>query len=120
MIRALAAAALLPLAAAASDPLAGRVAGAPQRCIDNRIADGPNIVDGQTILYRRGAIVWRTSPVGYCPSLRPFTTLIVEQFGGQTCRNDRFRTIDPTMRIPSAYCRFGDFVPYRKVKARTG
>ena len=116
MIRA-AAAVLLPLAAAASDPLAGRVAGAPEQCIDVSSAN-PEIVDAHTILYRRTSrVIYRTT-IEDCPALRPLTTLVVDMYGGQLCRNDRFRVIEPDAIIPSAYCRFGAFVPYAKVKAR--
>jgi hypothetical protein len=122
MIRAVLAAALLPLAAAASDdPLAGRVAGPPERCIPVSTTNGPNVIDARTILYTRGTsggIVYR-STIESCPALRPLTTLIVDVYGGQVCRNDRFRVLEPGLSIPSAYCRFGDFVPYRKVKGRS-
>lgn len=119
MIRALAAAALLPLAATASDPLAGRVAGAPRQCIDVSATTGPDIVDSQTILYRRNASTLYRTTVEGCPSLRPMATLIVEMYGSQLCRNDRFRVLEPGVAIPSAPCRFDDFVPYTKVKERT-
>lgn len=117
MIRPLAALALaLPLLAAGSDPLAGRVAGAPQRCISLSATNGPSIVDARTILYTEGAgrRVWKTGPVGNCPSLEPLTTLIVDVYGGQLCRNDRFRVLTPGTSIPSAYCRFTEFTPYTR------
>ncbi len=117
MIRPLAALALaLPLLAAGSDPLADRIAGAPQRCIPLSATNGPSIVDGRTILYTEGAgrRVWKTGPVGNCPSLEPLTTLIVDVYGGQLCRNDRFRVLTPGTSIPSAYCRFTEFTPYTR------
>ncbi len=112
---AIAAALGLSLTAGKSDPLAGRVAGAPVQCIDIARSSGPEIVDAQTILYRQsGKRVWKTGPVGACPSLRPFDTLIVDVYGGQLCRNDRFRTVSVGMSIPSPTCRFRDFTPYDK------
>ena len=103
------------LVAADRDPLAGRVAGAPRNCIPlGSQIDGPTIVDARTILYRVGTRIYRTGPNAACPSLRPFTTLIVEVNGGQLCRNDRFRTIDPGSAIPSGVCLFTDFTPYEK------
>ena len=113
-MRALGAVLLLPLAAAASDPLAGRVAGPAQECIDGS-ASGPMIVDAGTVIYRSGATLYRSTIQG-CPALRPVTTLIVERFGTGLCRNDRFRVLEPNAIIPSASCRFGAFVPYTKVK----
>ncbi|RZT56581.1 hypothetical protein EV283_0634 [Sphingomonas sp. BK036] len=118
MIRApvLAAVALM-LVAGKSDPLAGRIAGTPVRCITLQQLNGPEIVDSQTILYRQsGKRIWKTGPVGECASLRPFDTMIVDVYGGQLCRNDRFRTVSNGMSIPSGYCRFRDFTPYDKVK----
>lgn len=124
MIRSLTLLALaLPLLAAKSDPLAGRIAGAPQRCITLSPTNGPSIVDRHTILYTEGAgrRVWRTGPVGACPSLEPLTTLIVDVYGGQLCRNDRFRVLTPGTLIPSAYCRFTEFTPYtRAERAQAG
>lgn len=117
MRRALAFAALagVLLTAADRDPLAGRVAGPPQRCINLAAAnDGPSIVDARTILYRQGPRLYRTGPRGSCPALRPFTTLIVEVFGGQLCANDRFRVLEPGSGIPSATCLFTEFTPYTK------
>lgn len=101
------------LAGGKSDPLSGRVAGAAVHCIDLSRNTGPDIVDAQTILYHEsGRRIWKTGPVGTCPSLRPLDTLIVEVYGGQLCGNDRFRTISAGMSIPSGYCRFRDFTPY--------
>ena len=112
------AAVALALVAARDDPLKGyAVSGKPENCIQPFSNDGPQIVDAHTILYREGASrFWRTGPIGACPALRPFTTLIVERFGGQLCRNDRFRVLEPGVRIPSAYCRFDRFTPYTKPK----
>jgi hypothetical protein len=123
MIRPVLTAAALTLVLTAStaakrDPLEGRIAGKPVRCIDAQL-NRPEIVDEHTILYRStGRRVYRTGPVGACPSLRPLTTLVVDVYGGQLCRNDRFRVITPGLRIPSAYCRFTEFTPYYKPPSR--
>lgn len=122
MIRRIApfAALAVALVAARSDPLAGRVAGPAVDCIELSRTDGPDIVDQGTILYRQsGKRIWRTGPVGTCPSLRPLTTLIVEVYGSQICRNDRFRVLEPGTSIPSAYCRFDRFTPYDKPTGRS-
>ena len=109
----------LPLAAARSDPLAGFTPGPEQSCIDVQRVQGPEIVDEHTVLYRQtGGRIWKTGSVGRCPSLQPLSTLVVEIYGGQLCRNDRFRVLTPGTLIPSGYCRFKPFVPYTKVPAR--
>ena len=119
MIRLGAVALLLPLAAASSDPLAGYTAGPPQDCIDPTTAGGPDVVDQKTILYRRNSRTLYRATIEACPALRPMNTLIVEMWGSRLCRNDRFRVLEPGAAIPSAYCRFGAFTPYTKLKART-
>jgi hypothetical protein len=114
----LAALAGLLLVAADRDPLAGRVAGPPQRCIAHSSSanDGPTIVDANTILYRQGTRLYRTGLRDACPGLRPFTTLIVDVYAGQLCANDHFRVLQPGTTLPSAICRFGEFTPYTKGK----
>ena len=108
---------LLALAAAKDDPLAGRIAGPPSDCIDLGFVDGPQIVDGRTILYpQTGRRIWRTEPIGACPGLEPQAALIVEVYGKQLCRNDRFRVRRTGETILGAYCRFGAFTPYDKPK----
>lgn len=103
------------VAARDRDPLAGRVAGAPVRCISDTATSGPTVIDRTTILYSQtGRRTWVTHPVDSCPSLAPLNTLIVEKWGNQTCANDRFRVLEPGTSIPSAYCRFGPFTPYDK------
>lgn len=98
-----------------ADALKGRTAGEPVDCINSSFAQGPQIIDEDTLLYREsGRTVWRNELPASCPSMRPMDTLIVEMHGSQLCRNDRFRVIDSGSSIPSAYCRFGKFVPYRK------
>ncbi len=95
--------------------LAGRTAGAPQDCINNNDTDGPQIIGSYTILYKPvGRTVWRNDLAAECPALRPYATLVVEMQGGQLCRNDRFRVLEPGSQIPGGYCVFGKFTPYRK------
>lgn len=118
MTRALALAALAGvLLAADRDPLAGRVAGPPQRCIPlGPVNDGPAVVDASTILYRQGARLYRTGPRGTCPALRPYNMLIVEVSGGELCSGDRFRVLEPGSTIPPGACQFTDFTPYAKAR----
>ena len=105
----------LATAGASKDPLAGRTAGTPVACLTDFNVTGPTVVDRNTILYNAGSRrTWVVHPQGSCPALRPFTTLIVEKWGSQSCAGDRFRVLDPGTTIPSPYCRFGKFVPYDK------
>ena len=95
------------------DPLSGRIAGTPTDCISLNRNTAPDIVDQNTILYRETQQrIWRTGPVGTCPALRPMNILIIDVYGAQLCRNDRFRVLQPGTSIPSSYCRFDRFTPY--------
>ena len=98
-----------------AEALKGRVAGKPQDCLFSPAsANGPQIVDSRTILYRDGKRVWRNDLAADCPALDRYDILVVELHGSQICRNDLFRPVDPGSRIPGAYCRLGQFTPYVK------
>jgi hypothetical protein len=100
-----------------ADALGDRVAGSPRDCISVSDSDGPQIIDDHTILYKPvGRTLWRNDLSSSCPSLRPYTTLIVEVHGGQLCRNDHFRVLDQGSSIPGPTCFFGKFTPYEKAK----
>ncbi len=106
---------MLPLSGASKDMLEVRVAGKPQQCIDTFQAGSPTIVGKRTILYQStGKTIWKVEPVGHCTTLRTFSTLIVQVYGGQICRNDRFQVLEPGQIIASAPCRFGSFTPYER------
>ena len=97
--------------------LAGRVAGKPVSCLSNDQTRNAQIIDSRTILYSQtGRTVWRNDIQGSCPSLRQGSILIVEVYGSQLCRNDRFRVTEPGATIPSAYCLFGSFTPYTRAR----
>ena len=97
--------------------LAGRVAGAPTDCIDQSFAEGPQIIDERTILYRTGRHVYVNTLEHACPSLDWDKVLIVELHGSQICRNDHFRVLARGTTIPGPICLFSKFVPYDKPKS---
>lgn len=100
--------------AALAKALDGRVAGKPVDCIGTSTSLRPMVIDENTVLYREGGRVWRNTLVATCPRLSPYNTMITEVQGGQLCRNDRFRVLEPGTTIPGPYCRFGQFVPYER------
>lgn len=107
----------LTLSAAKSDPFAGRVAGPPAQCVDTSTTmSGPVIADKDVIVINAGRRIWRAKVRGQCAGIQPFNTLIVERWGSQLCRNDRFRVVQPGLSIPSQWCFFDGFVPYDRVK----
>lgn len=100
-------------AAPREDPLAGRIAGAAVDCVDQSRLGGPDIVDNRTILYRQSlGRIWRNDLPAACPGLRPNTTLIVQIYGSQLCRNDNFQTRDAGSIVNGPLCRLGKFTPY--------
>jgi hypothetical protein len=93
--------------------LAGRSAGAAQRCAPITQAAPLEIVDRQTLAYRVGSTIYVNRLANGCPGLRPFNTLVIETQGSQYCRGDWVRSVEPGASIPGPICPLGDFVPYR-------
>jgi hypothetical protein len=96
--------------------LAGHVPGKTSECIDPQFADGPQVIGHDTLLYRQGSTIWKTNVIGPCPALDDDVTVIADIYGGQLCRNDKFRVLEHGMTIPSAYCRLGSFQQYLPVR----
>jgi hypothetical protein len=95
--------------------LAGRVAGEPARCVSAPPSNDFRPIDGGAFVMRRGDTIWVNRPDGgECPGFRPFSTLIVETQGGQYCRGDHVRALDPGSTIAGPTCVLGEFVPYRR------
>lgn len=93
----------------------GRVAGEPVRCINPVNAGGPQLIAPDRLVYRDAATVWVSRAEG-CPFIGRDEIVIAEVYGGQLCRNDRFRTVQrgASAGIPGPFCRYGDFTPYRR------
>ena len=93
--------------------LAGRTAGAPQRCVTFERNDGLHIAGPHTLTYRDGRTLWVNS-VPSCSPLRFSDILVIEPVGTRYCSGDIIRTRDNVSFIPGPSCRLNDFVPYRK------
>ncbi|MCA1602635.1 MAG: hypothetical protein LC776_13645 [Acidobacteria bacterium] len=94
--------------------LAGRTAGAPQRCVLIEQAEGLRLGDSHTILYGRGGTVWVNRLASNCAGLDRSYVLAVEPVGSQHCRGDLVRSFEPISRTPGPACILADFVPYRR------
>lgn len=99
-----------------AEALAGHVPGKTSQCIDPKFASGPQVIGHDTLLYRQGGTIWKANVIGPCPALDDDVTVITDIYGGQLCRNDKFRVLEPNATIPSAYCRLGSFQQYLPVK----
>ena len=111
------AAALTPKQAERLDrQLAGKVPGAPLKCLPNYRSNDTIRVSDSILLYRAsGKLVYRNDLKGSCPGLaRDSDIMVVRQFGSSTCSGDFFHLVDRTSGIRGPTCVFGEFVPYRK------
>lgn len=93
--------------------LEGRVAGAPEQCVDAEPPHNLTPVDGRTLTYREGSTIWVNRLTADCPGLRAYDRVLVESHGGRFCRGDHIRSLEPVGGIPGPVCFLGDFVPYR-------
>jgi hypothetical protein len=97
------------------DPqLAGRVAGAPQRCVTISAQQSLRVSDSDRhmLLYGNGRTIW-TNRLGQC-TFGSDDVLVTEPLGSSYCRGDLVRSFDRQSRIPGPACVLGDFVPYNR------
>ena len=96
-----------------AEAIAGRVAGPAQTCISNNPAENLHVLDPQTVAYGYGKTIYINRLAAACPALSQFNTIIVDAgSGGQYCRGDRVRGLEPGALIPGPSCNLGDWVPY--------
>lgn len=93
--------------------LAGRVAGTPRNCVDRSRLSGPEQIGARELIYREnGSRLWRNTLTRACSAPRGDETLVVESYGGQICRDDRFQRVNRNSGFGSGYCYLGAFTPY--------
>lgn len=103
-----------PPNAAFARELAGYTAGPAQNCVGTSPAQNLRVVDSSTVAYGWGRTIYVNRLPGQCPALSQFNTLIVEANGGQYCRGDRVRGLEPGAIIPGPSCNLGEWIPYRR------
>jgi hypothetical protein len=94
--------------------LAGRVAGKPTDCIDQRLSDDSQVIDHTAIVYREGGTLWVNRPVGGLDALDYNSILVTESFMSQLCSVDPVHLVDRTSRFERGFLSLGKFVPYTK------
>jgi hypothetical protein len=94
--------------------LAGRIAGPAETCVSTIQNQGLRVIDSQTVAYDRGSTLWVNRLGDACSAISPHNTIIVDAQGGQFCRGDRIRGLEPGAIIPGPTCTLGDWVPYRR------
>ncbi len=96
--------------------LAGRVAGAPERCLPNYRTAQLQVIDDDVLLYRDGRTIWVQRLRGGCTGLGSgANTLVTRQYGtSQTCDGDINQVVDLRTGMLAGSCVFGPFVPYTR------
>ena len=102
-------------APAQAPQLAGRVAGAPQRCVAMRQNEGLRVADDDRsiLLYGSGKTIWANDLGGSC-RFGLGDIPVIQATGSSYCRGDLVRVIDAASGIPGPACVLGDFVPYSR------
>jgi hypothetical protein len=96
-----------------ANALAGRAAGQPVNCINER--SKMQIVDDGTILFRDRGIVYVQRPRGGCHGLANGMSLIRNSFGTtRICSGDINQIVDVRTGFGTGACTYSEFVPYRK------
>lgn len=96
--------------------LAGRVAGAPVACIQPYQSREMIAVDDNTVLFKRGNMIYRNDPPGGCNGLGSgFYTLVTRSSGSGLCRGEIATVADLSTGMTVGSCSLGEFVPYTRV-----
>lgn len=94
---------------------AGRVAGPALSCISSSTGNNLRPLDAGTLAVGSGQTIYINHFAQPCQALSSTASLIVEAgAGGQYCRGDRIRTLEPGSTIAGPYCVLGDWIPYRR------
>ena len=95
--------------------LAGRSAGAPQRCVLIEPSESLRVSDNDrhTLLYGSGRRIW-ANDLGQGCGFNLNDVLVSEPIGSYYCRGEQVRSFDRFSGIPASSCKIGDFVPYTR------
>lgn len=96
-----------------ANALAGRTAGQPVDCINER--SKMQVVDDGTILFRDRGIVYVQRPHGGCYGLTSGMSLVRAAFGTtRICSGDINQIVDVRTGFGTGACTYSEFIPYRK------
>lgn len=96
--------------------LAGREAGAPQKCVVAMPRERLLVVDSRTLSYRFGNSVYRTRVRDECPGLNVQSTIIVDTIGDRYCDGDLIKVVEPGATMPRHICSIGPFTRYDRTR----
>ena len=94
--------------------LAGKTAGAPQKCLSTLRSNDMTVIDEHTILFRDGRTTYVNNTLGECNQLgRSGYAMVTRNVGPQLCRGDIVNVTDTMSGMTVGSCAIGDFIPYR-------
>ena len=104
-----------PQPASVPSELAGRTAGAPQRCTLIQAGEAFRVsdTDRRILLYGKGRTIWANRVAPAC-EINVSDILVTDPIGPYYCRGDLVRSFDRINRVPGAACKLGEFVPYTR------
>ena len=113
----------LPRATAAGAPsglealLHGRIAGAPQECVEQRLLGGSRSL-GDAIVFgdSTSEVVYLNRPPIPCPALGTGRALETRTVSDRLCRGDVVTVFDPVSGMQVGACALGEFTPYRRAR----
>ncbi len=93
--------------------LEGRVAGTPKSCINTRVNQDSQVIDGTALVYGHGRTIWVNVPYN-ARDLDDNDALLTRQYSSNLCRQDIVTTFDPHGGFYTGNVFLGDFVPYTR------
>lgn len=92
---------------------AGKVAGAPLKCLPSYAARDQLVIGPDTIAYRDGSSrVYVNHLSEGCSPLDSHVTLVTHSITSELCTGDIVTVIEPPSSFVTASCSLGDFIPY--------
>ena len=99
--------------------LEGRVSGKPVDCLNQRDIRSSQIIDRTAILYETsGGTLYLNRPDAGQSSLRRGDVLVTDTHSHRLCSIDVVHLYDTASWMPTGVVFLGEFVPYRKLRAR--
>jgi hypothetical protein len=98
-----------------AEVIAGRTAGPPQQCVQQRLLGG-NRGFGENVIVFGGAgrTIYVNHTNGPCPRIDDWNTLVVRTTGSSLCANDLIHVVDLQSGVDYGACSLGDFTPFRR------
>lgn len=95
-----------------AEVIKGKVAEAPQACINLRNANGSRVLRDAIVFRESRRLVYVSKTPG-CRTASLDPILVLEPFGSRLCRGDLVRLVDRGSNFPGTGCALGEFTPYR-------